>query len=277
MNHVEAVNAATSRIDRVDRVDASTESIAAYAPVTLADLDATAALQKRRDRKYVLAPDSGATLLDHLARLGSRRVLEIDGRRSFRYESLYFDTDDLAFYRAAVQRRRHRAKVRIRRYVDTGAVFLEVKLRDRRGMQQKYRMGIDEVATRLDVDMRRFVDQLVGEVGLARTLRPTAITRYRRVTLLHDSTATRATFDTGLTCFDVRPRPAGQAAPAVALPAMIVESKSGSVATDLDRHLWATGERPVKISKYCTGLAALDPELPSNRWNRTLRNHFHAT
>ena len=256
--------------------DDETLPLAAFDTVSLGELDAAAALQHRRDHKYVLDLETGVDLVDRLASDGTRQVLEIGERRSFRYESTYFDTADLAFYRAAVQRRRHRAKVRIRRYVDTGGRFLEVKLRDKRGMQRKHRMSIDGPTTRLDPDMRRFVDALVGEVGLARTLRPTSITSYRRTTLLHPASATRATFDTDLAVFDVRERTDGTPAPALSLPAMILESKSGAGANDLDRLLWEQGIRPSRISKYCTGLAALDGELSSNRWHRTLRHHFDA-
>lgn len=42
----------------------------------------------------------------------------------------------------------------------------------------------------------------------------------------------------------------------------------------MDRLLWRQGIRPARISKYCVGLAALDPTLPANRWNRTLRRYF---
>ncbi|WP_331461770.1 MULTISPECIES: hypothetical protein [unclassified Arthrobacter] len=51
---------------------------------------------------------------------------------------------------------------------------------------------------------------------------------------------------------------------------VVVETKSGSAAGALDRHLWAHGVRPSRISKFATGLAALCPGLPSNRWHRTL-------
>jgi hypothetical protein len=34
------------------------------------------------------------------------------------------------------------------------------------------------------------------------------------------------------------------------------------------------GVRPVSVSKYCVGVAALHPELPSNPWRRTLRRYF---
>lgn len=266
--------------ERNEHVDDPTRALTTLPDVTLRELDEAAALQHRRDHKYVLTPAQGAALTRELAGVGGRRVLEIDGRRTFRYESTYFDTDHLELYRAAVQGRRQRAKVRIRRYVDTGSTFLEVKLRDKRGMQQKHRMAIERPALRLDVDMRRFVDSLVGPilgVGFAKTLRPTSITRYRRTTILHDASATRATFDTDLVCFDIRPREPGKSSPAMSLDAIILESKSGSGNADLDRMLWGRGLRPVKISKYCTGLAALDPELPSNRWNRTLRDHFGAS
>ena len=36
----------------------------------------------------------------------------------------------------------------------------------------------------------------------------------------------------------------------------------------------ATGYRPAIVSKYCTGLAALEPDLPSNKWHRVLLTHF---
>ncbi|MET0966868.1 MAG: hypothetical protein ABWZ02_10745 [Nakamurella sp.] len=54
----------------------------------------------------------------------------------------------------------------------------------------------------------------------------------------------------------------------------ILQTKSPGAATPVDRMLWSQGHRPVSISKYCTGLAAVTPGLPANKWNRTLRNHF---
>ena len=32
--------------------------------------------------------------------------------------------------------------------------------------------------------------------------------------------------------------------------------------------------RPASVSKYCVGVAALHPELPSNPWHQTLRRYF---
>jgi len=58
---------------------------------------------------------------------------------------------------------------------------------------------------------------------------------------------------------------------------LVVETKSAGGAGTVDRALWAHGIRPARISKYCTSLAALHPELPSNRWSRTLRRYVPAT
>src|SRR5690625_7828608 len=55
---------------------------------------------------------------------------------------------------------------------------------------------------------------------------------------------------------------------------LLVESKTVGAAGQVDAILWRLGHRPVALSKYCAGLALLDPRLPANRWNRTLRRTF---
>ena len=50
----------------------------------------------------------------------------------------------------------------------------------------------------------------------------------------------------------------------------VVETKSSRAGTGVDRALWRAGHRPVRISKYGTGLGLLMPHLPANRWHRVL-------
>ena len=102
-------------VDAIDRL----------VPASLADVDAVAALQDRVDRKYVLHVDAVADLVRALAPQLS--VLEIDGRRAFGYESIYFDTADFESYLGAAYRRRRRFKVRTRCYLDSERTMLEVK------------------------------------------------------------------------------------------------------------------------------------------------------
>ena len=87
-------------------------------PIGLDELMALAELQTRVDRKYFVPADVFHRSIGELA--GELQVLEIDGRRSFGYESVYFDTPRLDTYRAHLQRRRRRFKARTRTYTDSG-------------------------------------------------------------------------------------------------------------------------------------------------------------
>lgn len=247
----------------------------ALAGISLDELTATASLQTRVDRKYVLPADA---LRGPLAALDARaRVLEIDGRRAFGYESVYFDTPDLASYHLAAHRRRRRFKVRTRTYLDTRTCWLEVKTRGTRGSTVKNRVphGLDE-PDRIDGG-RWFVDEVLGGPepvlagAAALVLAPVLTTRYRRTTLYLPGApgrpGSRVTIDTDL-AWDAPGR-------RLTLPGtVIVETKTGSTASAVDRLLWAHGHRPARISKYATGLAALEPDLPAAPWQRTLRRHF---
>jgi VTC domain len=234
--------------------------------IDLPTLVTEAALQTRTDRKYLIPGDQVAGLI----RLLDRHLvaLDIDGRRQSRYESIYFDTDELDCYLAAAHGRRRRVKVRTRAYPESGSCMLEVKRVSARGETVKDRL--DHPLNARDTIGTTGRDFLV-ERGLAADmvdgLRVRLTTDYRRATLL-DVAGARVTLDTGLRCV----APDGRQCALDDL--VVVETKSPGPATGFDRALWARGIRPVPISKYCTGLAALLPSIPANRWHRTLWRHF---
>ncbi|MFB8230663.1 polyphosphate polymerase domain-containing protein [Cellulosimicrobium sp. NPDC055967] len=246
--------------------------------VGLDELVDAAALLTRVDRKYVLPVDDAVTVLDALARTAPARVLEIDGARSSAYESVYFDTPDLASFRLTATRRRRRFKVRTRTYLDSGASFLEVKTRAARGTTLKQRVAHEGCPTALGAD-RTFVGRTLAAEGIEgvpeHALAPGLVSRYRRTTLLlpRADGAARATVDTGLTWQLDQP---GAHAPLTwRVPHLVVvETKGGSTPSDLDRLLWRHGHRPERISKYGTGLALLRPDLPDGPWRRVIRRHF---
>lgn len=242
-----------------------------FDPVTLEELVSQASLLTRVDRKYAIPR---AALAPVLAGLDERtRVLEIDEARDFAYESVYFDTPDLLSFRMAAQPRRRRFKLRTRSYLDTGSSYLEIKTRGARGTTVKERGEYDpDRRDELTPDARDDVADAFTTIGLAseraHELDATLMTRYRRATLLSPDRAARATIDTGLEW--IEPDGHGFALPEL----VIVETKSGSSASDVDRLLWRAGHRPATVSKYATGLAALHPDLPRNRWMRLLRGPF---
>lgn len=245
------------------------DPVARLVPVGLTELVERAGLLTRVDRKYLVPLDEAAALLRRLPR--DAQVLEIGTRRLFDYESVYFDTPDLRAYHLAAHARRRRFKVRTRTYVDSAQSFIEVKTRGPRGTTVKTRVPhpLDErttVGAAAD-----FVTATLAEQGVTdpHTMQwdPTLVTRYRRATILLPDTDSRLTVDVDLLWHDDHD--------GLHLPGtVVVETKTGSTASAADRLLWAHGHRPLRVSKYATGLAALRPDLPAHRWRRTLRRHL---
>ncbi len=244
-------------------VAGSLDGLALLPSVDLVEMDAMAGLLTRRDRKYIVPGAVADRLLEDVA--GFARVLEIEGMRSFRYESVYFDTPERISYLTAAWRRPRRFKVRTRAYLDTGHCVLEVKTRDPRGRTVKFQHAHDlDRRTCLDGTDRAVVADH-PEIGASGSLlQPALTTRYRRSTLLLDRDEARVTLDRDVAGM----APDGRT---VTLEGMvIIETKSAGCPGEVDRLLWRLGCRPVRVSKFATSLAALQPELPSNRWTRAL-------
>ena len=279
------------------------------ATTSLAELNDAAGLLTRVDRKYLVPLERAQELVGGLS--SEAQVLEIDGRRRFSYASTYFDTPGLEAFMLTARKRRRRFKVRTRTYLDSGLCFLEVKTRGARGTTVKRRMGYHpDDASRLTGSGRAFVAACLASTGVAgpaaardvaAVLRPVLATTYERTTLHLPRAEARATIDTALTWRRLGPAaPAGSSAgtivgvpmsPQALRPAhlaaainegepvsvadiAVVETKNPATPSPADRALWEAGYRPTRISKYATGMALLHPELPANRWYRTLTHEL---
>src|SRR5690606_9852422 len=147
--------------------------------------------------------------------------------------------------------------------------WIEVKTRGPRGTSVKVRRLRGAGAASQPTSAERyFVADTLRDAGLdpaqVPSLAPVLLTRYRRATLHLPDERARVTIDTDLGwTADGRHRDA----PGIA----VVETKTASTPSAVDRLLWARGHRPVPVSKFATGLALLRPDLPANRWHRTLR------
>ncbi len=235
--------------------------------LTLDEVNEKAALQTRVDRKYLLRAHTWGNVLASLTIAPS--ALEIDGRRSFGYSSTYYDTSELDSYRDAARCRPHRYKVRTRRYLDTGSCAVEVKMRSASGATVKSREWLDadepEIGGLLPAAAATFVGGFERIGDRAHQLTEVLTTTYQRVTLV--TADVRVTVDRRVAAIDVHGRRLDYG------DLLIVETKSAGAVGVVDRALWASGVRPARISKYCTSLAALQPELPSNRWSRSIRRY----
>lgn len=250
--------------------------------VSLEELTTDAALLTRVDRKYVLPAAELPRVLDQLrSHAPTTRVLDIDGRRAHGYRSIYFDTPARASFLMAAHPRRRKFKLRTRTYLDTGESFLEFKATGPRGVTVKSRFELTESNTeccgsdRLSADAIAWASDLIREstteYGVpinAEDLAPVMWGTYDRTTFLLPGGISRCTVDTSLTW-------QGMGTSVLERPNMvIVETKSEGQPSVMDRVLWRCGYRPAKISKFGTGMAALHPELPHNRWNRVLTQYF---
>jgi hypothetical protein len=241
-------------------------SLAALDPIGLDELVELASLQTRVDRKYIVERDELDTILDGLE--DGTRMLDIEGTRSFGYESIYFDTADLASYFGAAHRRRRRFKVRTRTYVDSAECYLEVKSPGGRSVTVKERIAHDvNLPDALGAEGEEYASEMLDDVDVT-GLMPVMRTSYKRGTLYLPSSRSRATIDLDLAwTLDTGKQ--------LELPHLaIVETKSGSTPSAVDRLLWRHRHRPVSLSKYATGMAALVPTLPSNKWAPVLRTWF---
>ncbi|WP_257210425.1 polyphosphate polymerase domain-containing protein [Actinomyces ruminis] len=238
----------------------------------------------RVDRKYLLPLAEAQAVVDALGM--QARALTIDGERRLAYASTYFDTPGLDSYLLAARKRRRRFKVRTRTYLDSGECFLEVKTRGARGTTVKQRIPCTpDDADRLTADGRAFVADCLERTrvyvpgqaaALADSLVPVIGTSYERTTLHLPQDRARVTVDTDLKWIDLGADAApGREASADGL--VIVETKNPATPSPVDRLLWARGHRPAKISKYATGMALLNPQLPANKWHRVLGRELAAT
>lgn len=247
--------------------------VSGFIPITLDNLVAEAELLTRVDRKYIATREQAERALDMLD--SATRALVIEGSRSSAYESVYFDTPGFESYLLAAHGRRRRVKIRTRSYLDTNLSFLEVKTKGGRGTTVKERVAIavQSDADRLHGEALDYARHTCAEAQINLDLdavRAVLTTRYRRSTLLL-SDGSRATIDTELSW-------SAAGGDSIHLPELvIVETKSALTPSALDHALWALGIRPARISKFATGLAALHPELPSNKWHRVLERHFAQT
>jgi hypothetical protein len=236
--------------------------------IGLEEVLATAELQTRTDRKYVVPLDVVATALDQV---GDRlSVLQIDALRVFRYESAYFDTPTLTAYHQHAHGRRRRVKIRTRAYLDSGECLLEFKSVGGRGETVKERYPY-RLASRheLDASARTLAEERIGPSICTAALQRVLTTAYHRVTLVDPVRGARVTCDVDLRFDDPRGQHHGPLARFA-----VVESKTTAADSPVDRVLRRLGHRPLSLSKYCVGMAVLDPHLPANRWNRELRAYF---
>jgi VTC domain len=229
-----------------------TTTLASFAPINLADLNAKAEMLARLDNKYIMPVGQLNIALDALQ--SDFDVLDIKGERSFAYATRYFDDAERRAYYDHHQRRRKRCKVRIRTYVGAKLYFLEVKVIEPRGTTAKTRLQLEKPLLQLDQTSLAFVNDCHSNAygtPFEKNVDPVLLVQYERITLVAKEGGERLTIDTNL-------RLTGAGRHRVVDPDIcIIETKSArgnGVADKIFRtlHVQPTG----RVSKFCIGMVA---------------------
>jgi len=244
------------------------ELITTFDPVDLSETNRKAALLDRSDTKYAMTIEQLNDTLE--ACRGMYRILEIQGRRSFRYETTYFDTPELRFYHEHHAGKEDRKKVRIRKYLDSGMTYLEVKHRLNKGNTVKSRMVLEQDVTENISTLNHPVFIGAGNMPVDQ-LRPVIRISYERFTLVDLFNAERVTIDRhivfergnesrkleGLVIAEVKQR-----------------RKHPSV---FRRQMRSMNIREGSVSKYCMGTLLLNDQVKRNRFKTRLNRILKIT
>jgi hypothetical protein len=239
-----------------------------YASVSLADTSRKAALLDRTDNKYVMSIEQLVEVLNGCQSM--YQVLEIDQQRSFRYETMYFDTPDLLFYHEHHAGKLNRKKVRIRQYLDSNRYFLEVKHRHNKGNTVKSRVSL---ATPGPENIAALADPAFQDAGKLpiRLLSPVIRIEYERITLVNLENAERVTIDQNISFRNgtVVRRLNGL---------VIAEVKQqGKHPSHFRQMMRKAGIREGSVSKYCLGTILLNDGVKSNRFKARMEKILSIT
>jgi VTC domain len=225
---------------------------AGFAPITLEQLNNRAAMLERLDNKYIVSSAILGAAAGGLA--DAFHVLDIAGVRAFSYDTCYFDDAQSQSYLDHHQGRRKRCKVRVRKYREAGLCFVEVKLKDKRGITIKRRLPYDSALFRvLDNAALAHVDAAYRALYAEEfplDLRPVIEMSYRRITLVAKEGGERTTIDSNI---EFR---SGALRRVLSPDLFIVETKSARGNGLADKVLRSLHAHPTPgCSKYCVGMA----------------------
>ncbi len=249
-----------------------TESILQqFEPISLTEMESVK-LMNRIDTKYVVTTRSLPQILkmaesDYYAQ-------EIDGKRIATYDTMYYDTDSLDMYMRHHNRQLVRQKIRVRRYVDSDLIFLEIKRKNNKGRTKKKRIAIPLFEPTPETIGKTRKENISVEDFIIKKSRytwdsisPHLNTRFQRITLVNKQKTERLTIDMNLVWENVITDERKTYEDLV-----IIELKrNGNVSSPMQDIMQTLRIHPLKISKYCIGTALTTPNLKRNRFKAKIR------
>jgi len=234
-----------------------------FEPISLEEVN-RASLMRRKDNKYLFSFEHLPDLLTMVR--DDYRVLEIDGSRAQQYFTRYFDTNGLEMYHKHHRGLANRHKVRIRRYGAGDLHFLEVKMKNSKGVTNKKRVKTAGMDRAVLMKEEAFLASCSPYAGSG--IEPTMENDFHRITLVNQSQTERVTLDFGLQ-FSSTTSGEQMELPGVAVAEIKFENHlSGS---SFHAAMRTFRIKPRRFSKYAIGMALLHPGLKQNRFKSKVR------
>ena len=229
------------------------EILSRFEPISL-DQAGSVKLMDRKDTKFVFRDELLPGILGKLQE--DYLVLEAGPTRSPRYETDYFDTADFHHFRQHHSKHLNRFKVRLRKYLDTGDAFFEIKKRNNHGNTVKKRIPVSQDETVINDRLREFLE--TNHCCRKQDTEPKLRIRFHRITLVGREQPERITLDFGLHYSNGKTEHACERL-------IIGEVKQERLSrSSFERIMRAEGIRPYSISKYCLGIATLYGHIRHN-------------
>lgn len=234
----------------------------ALAPITLEEMSCIK-LMNRIDKKYIINLKTLPILLD-MAK-DDYYIQFTDGKRRFLYRSCYYDTDDAYYYTIHQNGHRVRQKIRVREYVYSNLVFLEIKNKNNKGRTSKVRIKVPDVNIYENPEAVEYLN--ANSWFTTEEVKPRLQNSFFRVTLVNKAKTERLTIDM---CINFKSYKTGNEC---SNPEMcIIELKrDGNKPSPFLEYFSKLRIKAKGISKYCYGMMLTESSLKRNRFKGKLR------
>jgi hypothetical protein len=230
-----------------------------FSPISLTEMDGVK-LMNRSDTKFVFRSEMLPAFLEQLKMDYS--ILEVEGVRNSKYETVYYDTEDFMFFHHHRCGKANRHKVRLRTYCESDLHFFEIKNKNNKGRTIKKRIKRKEQNVVISKKANEF---LLEKTNLtSEDLLPKLWANYSRITLVNKHAPERLTIDTGMYYKnDLKEK----SLPELVIAELKQEKKQKCVFSELMRN---NHIKEVSISKYCFGVIFLYEGIRMNNFKPKL-------
>ncbi|MGZ3899023.1 MAG: polyphosphate polymerase domain-containing protein [Bacteroidia bacterium] len=222
-------------------------------------------LMNRTDTKYIFPITDFEKVMNEIKE--DYRILEIEGKRLCRYETLYYDTSKFDLYREHHVGKLNRYKIRHRTYVDSNTGFLEVKFKNNKGRTIKTRISIKDAPLKWEGESNSFLAKTLPFEP--QILEPVIWINYNRYTLVNKNGTERLTIDLNLEF--VKDKNKQFLSNLVIAEVKQEKRKASPFMTVMKRHHIREGS----ISKYCMGIALTYDSVKRNNFKSKLKTIKH--